>query len=185
MSNKNPSNAGKRIPQSIKDGMTIMPPPVSTLDGDLLPYPAEYAQHYADLAAIKRQHPIYIEEHVEDENAKGFASHLCYQMTIRCMSSAEDLRVILDAAAHLGLISTYRIERGEVDTLDPELEMNYIVVHSSIGSVDMNITEGAPVVNVPIYVQDRKRKEIWIGLFDAAGYRVEWGNALNIRKRKL
>lgn len=174
------SNRGSRISLNVREQMTVCPPPNTTPEGDVLPYPKSYVQRYADLRAMKQAHPIYIEEDLDD--SEEYHTTTKFRMLIRCLSSDADLQVIMAAAKHLDLVSQYTIKRGENDQLDPSLEISYLEILYTIGNHTVCIGDELEHI-VYFSLSKDERARMWVGLFEAAGYRVKWGNALNIKRR--
>lgn len=170
---------GVRISQDVRNLMSICPPPLTTPDGEVLPYPASFVQRYEDVRAMKQRSPIYIEEELDD--SEDYHTTTKFRMLIRCLSSDADLRVIMAAAQHLELVSQYTIKRGENDQLDPAFEIDYYEVLYTLSRHSVMIDDN---VERQVYtdITQQERKAIWICLFEAAGYKVSWGNALNIRR---
>lgn len=177
------------IPKNVRQSMTIQPPLPHTEDGVLL-YPSDSEiQRYEDYRQMKQRVTVRIEEEADERNWEP-GKHCRYILGVVCMSSDADLLVILAAARHLGLISRYEIIRKYKEELDERYEKNFIEVSVESGYTDIQIGidtyDNSPVVNeVPVMISLEERKHVWLGLFEAAGYKVKWGGTLNVRKTHI
>jgi len=179
--NKTMYARGEAIPSSVRSAMTIMPPLMHTEDGGFIQYAPQFVQKYEDMRQMKQRFTIYVEERINEEAANMETYR--YEMMVRCMSCIADMQVILAAAKHLGLIGSFQLRRDENDKLDAEFESNYIEVETSAPFENIQLDEDNAVFKSILYDADF-RKGVWIGLFEAAGYRVSWGNALNIKRKQ-
>lgn len=179
--NKTMYARGEAIPSSVRSAMTIMPPPMITDDGGFVEYDPQFVQKYEDLRHMKQRFIVYVEERIDEDAAER--DNYRYEMIVRCMSCIEDMQVILAAAKHLMLIGTYQLRRGENDKLDIELENNYIEVNMTAPFENIQLDDDNAIFKPVLYDADFRRS-VWIGLFESAGYRVSWGNALNIKRKQ-
>lgn len=177
------SNFANSISTFDRENMTISPPPAYDSNGNLLSYTDEMKAKYRDWSIVKSSIKVYIEESASN-SMHGYGKLLRYTLMIRCVASDADLRVIANAAKHLGMLEHYRIERGYVENLDGSLEKNYAEIHCDCGIAIMDV-DSEIAESVPIYIPAAKRKTIWMELFQAAGYNVTWGKVLNVKKRYL
>lgn len=175
--------AGERITPAVRSSMSLMPPPVMTHDGEAIPYDDDYVSRYADLAEMKKKYPLWMEDSLDDE-VPGPDRTLRRKLFIRCLSSDGDLLLILAAARHLELISSFSVERGETEHLAKNLESGYIIVHYSLAVTEIPVDVDASVF-LPNCVDERRIREIWRGLFKAAGYRPRFDTARNVRRQRL
>lgn len=178
------------IPGAIRQRMTIQPPLPYTADGVLLRASDGETVRYEDMRMMKQMVTVRIEEELESRDSLTLAGSPSYVLGIVCMSNEADLEVVLSAARHLGLLSRYEIVRTYKEALDDRYEKNYIEVRLECGeemlAVAEDVLDGSPVrETVPLMVSLGERRQIWLGLFEAAGYRVQWGGTLNVRKTHL
>lgn len=164
--------------------MTLLPPPSYTKDGRLLPVTdPDTLRRYADMAAMKRRSWIYVEERLDV--SKDHDTDTCFRMLIRCMSSDADLELVFSAASELGLVGAHwRTDWGFEEALSEQYERNYVEVRYESGTFVQNLDDEEFRV-LPIYLSASERRRIWMGLFEAAGYKVKWGDALNVKRRSL
>lgn len=173
---------GEAISPSVKSAMTIMPLPMRTDDGEVVPYAQEFVQRYADLADMKRKFRVYVEEYVQDDSRGD--DYIQYAMIVRGLSNDADMQLILNAAKHMCIISSWSMRRCENDHLDSSLDPNYIEVCMRPYMETILIDDGY-VVHKPLLLSAEFRNKIWIELFEAAGYIVCWGNAINVKRHYL
>lgn len=142
-----------------------------------------------DMRLIKRRVLVRIEEELDDVTFKQ-GERCQYVLGVVCMSSDADLHLIMAAARHLGLLSRYDVERQYKEKLDEQYEKNFIEVRLECGYEDVCVGidtfDGSAVkATVPIMLSLDERRRIWLGLFEAAGYKVRWGGTLNVRKTHI
>lgn len=164
--------------------MTLSPPPSYTKDGDLLYVTdADILRRYADMAAMKSRRLVYVEERLDV--SRDPETSTCFRMLLRCMSSEADLELIFSAASALGLVGAHwRVEEGYEEALSERYEHSYVEVRYESGTYIQSLDD-EEFRALPVYLSAFERKRIWMGLFEAAGYKVKWGNALNVRRRAL
>lgn len=186
------SNFTFPIHPEVRKHMQVQPPPPYEVDrqtGALYtapPLPESEAQRYANYAAEKKRRPIYIEEDVDDYAYPEDTALVHRLLRIRCMSSDYDLSVILAAARHLLLIDKAEVVRRVNDELPDVYERTLIEVHyvtaTEVITERKDRYSGDIQRRIDVKIDAVYRNTCWRNLFEAAGYVVKWGNALNIRR---
>lgn len=176
------------IPNAVRERMSVSPPPAWSQDGEVLPVPEAEVRRYADLRLMKQRAVVRIEEDIDDTRW-GVAGHN-YILGVVCMPNDADLKVILAAARHLGLLERYELIRDYKERLDERYEKNFVEIRVSVGCevlrVTSDVVDGSPRNETfSIMLSLGERRQIWLGLFEAAGYRVQWGGTLNVRKTHI
>ena len=161
--------------------MSIPPPPTYTMDGDIVPYPANVDERYARLRRYKEGNIVYAEDELDTYNHPDETVY--FTLLLRCMPNMADLNVILAAAKHIELVSHYRVETDIRTEMSPEFERSFTTVYYEIGSCAMPIDPDFSHIQHH-HIHYLRRQQMWSDLFAAAGYRTSWGNALNIRHPK-
>lgn len=176
------------VPSAVRQRMSIAPTPLYSADGTVIGMSAREASHYEDLRLMKQRTTIRIEEELDDWNRIDMSHR--YILGIVCLSNDADLEVILAAARHLGLLDRYEVLRRYKEALDDRYEKNFIEIRLSVGTVELavssDIVDGSPrCETVPLMLSLGERRRIWLGLFEAAGYKVQWGGTLNVRRTHI
>lgn len=177
------------ITPEARRSMTLLPPPPYTPDGDILCPSDDVVSRYGDIRQMKQRTMVRIEEELYEVAAHA-DGNVYYILTVVCMSSRADLDVILASARHLGLVSRADVIYDYKEELDPQYEKNCIEVRCEIGyetlqtAVD-GFDDSAVMRDYPIRLSLGERRRIWMGLFEAAGYRAQWGGTLNVRKTHI
>lgn len=185
------------IDPAVKAGLTVCPPPfvtevakvsakeVAGVTSDILlsPYTESPAllRRYADMAEQKKMITVRIDEELDSFRYPNSNDH--YRMMIRDISSRADLTLIMEAALHLGLISTYSIRYDVREGLKEDYERAYIDVEYTIGYKTLEV-DGVLTRHVPIIIPYAQRRSCWRGLFEALGYVTRWGDCVLNVKRK-
>lgn len=172
--------------------MQIQPPPPYEVDdqfGTLLvapPLPEEQQQRYASYLAEKKRHPIYIEEDIDDYAYPDDRTLTHRLLRIRCMPSDYDLSVIIAAAKHMLLLDKAEVIRTCNEDISDVYERTLVEVHYTTATqvITERIDRYTGNINrrIDVKVDANYRNACWRNLFEAAGYRVKWGNVLNIRR---
>lgn len=149
---------------------------------------AREAGRYEDLRLMKQRTIVRIEEEKDIRNRNDMSHR--YTLGIVCLSNDADLEVILAAARHLGLLDSYEVVRRYKEALDERYEKNFIEISLSVGTVELaissDIIDGSPhCETVPLMLSLGERRRIWLDLFEAAGYKVQWGGTLNVRRTHI
>lgn len=169
------------IPQHIKQGMTLLPTPMHTKGGDIVPYPEHVLQRYADMREMKQRVVVRYEESLD---ADFYPDHTRYVMTVLYMSADADLEIIFAAARHLGMVGHYDIKRVYKEELDDRYEKNCLMAYYQCPTERVDVDYDT-YLELPVVTGIEQRRKIWEGLFEAAGYRVEYGKVLNARYVKI
>ena len=172
----------QRISEQDRAMMSIMPYRQAIDERYGLTMPESVKKIYADLQAMKQRVMIRLVEELDDYNFPNTHTH--YIMMIRCMSNDADLRIILNAARHLMLISEYNIERVYVGELSNEYEKSTIYVSYTCANETILLDELSKH-RVDVIIPYEKLKRIWLDLFFAAGYLAKWGGVLNIKRQQV
>lgn len=170
--------------------MSLLPPPGYEVEGFVLydapSVPDSLLVRYESYAAEKRRHPVYIEDDLDDDQYPDDVELAHRLMRIRCMPNAYDLTLILNAACHMMLMDKYEVVRSANPDIADQYERTLIEVHYTIGTRVVTErrdratgdTQRRSLVRLDVSYRHKCLKS----LFEAAGYVVKWGNALNIRR---
>lgn len=145
-----------------------------------MPYAEDVLRRCDDQARWKQSFTVYVEDVLEDA-CRQYGVAPRFLMVIRGMSCTADLYIILCAARHLGLTSHYSVNVGYNERLSDEYERGYIEVSYTAGIRVVELDDET-MVEEPIALSETERRNIWTGLFEAAGYRVSFGNATSVPK---
>ena len=171
------------IAEDIKSKLTIVPPPMlNRRTGELIPYASAGDVRYKDMAIIKANNVVYIDEELDVYDHPGSHSH--YRMMIRRMPWKADLQLILAAAQHMLLIGPYKMLYDRREGLSPDMESGFWDVKYTLPNENIR-ADADTFCMKEVNIQYEHRKRIWIELFAAMGHKVKWGNSvLNVRKRR-
>lgn len=171
------------IAEDVRQGLTIVPPPMwDRRTGEFVPYADAASGRYDDVAKVKGENVVYVDEELDVYAHPGSHSH--YRMMIRRMPWRADLNLILSAAHHMLLIGDYSFEYERREGLIPAMEAGFWDVQYSLPHEQL-MADGDTLVNQEVVIPYARRKKIWIELFSALGHKVKWGGAvLNVRNRK-
>lgn len=171
-----------KIDDRDRENCTVPPPPEQRKDGSLVQVYPLGAKRYADLAMMKDGMTVYVDEELDTYDHPGSLRH--YRMMIRRMPYRADLNILMSAAMHMNLISKWKVEYAEHESLDPHLERGYWDVSYEIANEQMMADADMRVV-ADVYVPYSLRRKVWQELFEALHYHVQWGSSvLNVRKRR-
>lgn len=171
-----------KIDDRDRENCTVPPPPAQRKDGSMVQLYPLGQQRYADLALMKEDMTVYVDDELDAYDHPGSLRH--YRMMIRCMPYRSDLNIIMAAARHMHLISDWHIEYAEREGLDPMLERGYWDVSYEIANEQMMADADICAV-ADVYVNYSLRCKVWKELFEAMGWHVKWGSSvLNVRKRR-
>lgn len=182
------------IPLSVRTNMTLCPPPIYDGEGTLYDLAPDMVQRASDLAIVKRQHPVYIDEELDSYVHPGTKEH--YRMTLRCLPYPADVELLTLAAEHMHLGRDFVVSYERREDLDPSLEATYVsisyraaVVKNECGHVHPERfptkLDADTTGEIPVIIDYWLRRRIWNELFEAMGYKVVWGNrVLNIKRRQ-
>lgn len=171
------------ISEQDRTSLSVPPPPLyNKLTGELVPWGFSTHPRYGDYAVFKAENTVYVDEELDVYAHPGSHSH--YRMMIRRMPVSADLRLIMNAAKHMMLISEYSIEYENREGLAPDMESGFWDVQYTVSREQM-MADGDTLYHHDVVIPYSMRKRIWLELFSALGYKVKWGGSvLNVRKRK-